>query len=88
MDKARKSYGVLTNALTLEYSEFLSHISNVKLGAMLGMIDIKDISAIDDLIIKVRPANVCEQYGKKLSAINRDLFRAEIVAKKLTKIKE
>ena len=88
IDMARKSYGVLTNALMLEYGEFLSHVSNVKLGAMLGMIDIKNISAIDDLIIKVRPANVCEQYGKKLSATNRDLFRAEIVANKLQKIKE
>lgn len=88
MDRARKSFGVLTNALMLEYGEFLSHVSNVKLGAMLGMIDIKDLSAIDDLIIKVRPANLCEQYGKKLSALNRDLFRAEIVSKKLLKIKE
>lgn len=88
MDRARKSYGVLTNALMLEYGEFLSHVSNVKLGAMLGLMDIKDLTAIDDLIIKVRPANVCEQYGKRLSAINRDLFRAEIVAKRLQKIKE
>ncbi|MBO5067529.1 MAG: ATP--guanido phosphotransferase [Clostridia bacterium] len=88
MDRARKSYGVLTNALMLGYGEFLTHIANVKLGAMLGLISISDLSAIDDLIIRVRPANVCEQYGKKLSALNRDLFRAEIVANKLSKIKE
>ena len=88
MDKTRKSYGVLTNAVMLEYGEFLSHIAQVKLGAMLGMIDIADLNAIDELIIRVRPANVCEQYGKKLSALNRDLFRAEIVGKKLSKLKE
>ena len=88
MDRARKSYGILTNAVMLEYEEFLSHIAQVKLGAMLGMIDIADLNAIDELIIRVRPANVCEQYGKRLSAVNRDLFRAEIVSKKLLKIKE
>ena len=88
MDRARKSFGVLTNAVMLEYSEFLSHIANVKLGAMLGLLDITDLTAIDELIIRVRPANVCEQYGKKLTAVNRDLFRAEIVGKKLLKIKE
>lgn len=87
MDKARKSFGILTNAVMLSYNEFLSHIAQVKLGAMLGMIDINDISAIDELIIDVRPANVCEQYGKKLTKINRDLFRAEIVGKKLLKIR-
>lgn len=88
MDRARKSFGVLTNAVMLSYNEFLTHIAQVKLGAMLGMINISDLSAIDELIINVRPANVCEQYGKRLSQINRDLFRAEIVGKKLLKIIE
>ena len=55
---------------------------------MLGMIDISDLTQIDELIIRVRPANVCEQYGKKLSSLNRDLFRAEIVGQKLIKMKE
>lgn len=88
MDKARKSYGVLTNAVLLAYDEFLAHIAQVKLGAMLGMINITDIDQIDDLIVSVRPAVLCGQYGKKLSAVDRDLFRAEIVGKKLLKIKE
>ena len=88
MDKAKKSFGVLTNAVMLSYNEFLSHIANVKLGAMLGMIGISDIERIDDLIVAVRPANLCKQYGKELSATERDLFRAEIVGKKLLKLKD
>lgn len=87
IDKVRKSFGVLTNAVLLDYSEFLSHVALVKMGAMLGMIDIDDLEAIDDLIINVRPAVLCEQYGKKLSSIDRDLFRAEIVTKKLLKLR-
>ena len=87
MDKARKAFGVLTNALMLSYSEFLGLIAEVKLGAMLGMIDISDLEKIDDLIISVRPANLCEQYGKKLSSLDRDLYRAEVVGKTLTKLK-
>lgn len=88
MDMAKKSYGVLTNAVMLSYSEFLSHVANVKLGAMLGMISINDISAIDDLIISSRPANICEQFGKRLNANDRDLYRAELVGNKLSKLKE
>ena len=87
MDKTRKSYGVLTNAVMLDYNEFLSHVAQVKLGAMLGMINISDVTALDELIIKTRPANLCEQYGRKLSALNRDLLRAEIVGKKLAKLR-
>ena len=88
MDRAKKSFGILTNAVMLSYSEFLGHIANVKLGAMLGMISVSDVTAIDDLIVSVRPANLCEQYGKRLSAEGRDLYRAEIVGAKLLKIKE
>ena len=58
MDKARKSFGILTNAVMLEYKEFLSHIAWVKLGAMLGMINITEVDQIDNLIVSVRPANL------------------------------
>ncbi len=88
MDKTRKAYGVLTNAVLLSYGEFLSYIAQVKLGAMLGMININELDKIDELIISTRPANICEQYGRRLSAMDRDLFRAEIVGKKLQKLKE
>lgn len=87
IDKVRKSYGILTNAVLLGYEEFLSHIALVKMGAMLGMINIDKIEEIDDLIINVRPAVLCEQHGKKLKSVDRDLFRAEIVSKKLMKIR-
>ena len=87
MDRARKAFGVLTNAIFLSYGEFLSHVAEVKLGAMLGYINIENVDEIDDLIIKARPANICEQYGKRLSSTDRDLFRAELVGKKLLKLK-
>ncbi len=88
MDKTRKAFGVLTNAVLLSYGEFLSLVAQVKLGAMLGMININELEKIDELIISTRPANICEQYGRRLSAMDRDLFRAEIVGKKLLKLKE
>ena len=87
MARARKAFGILTNAIFLSYGEFLSHVAEVKLGAMLGYINIENVDEIDDLIIKARPANICEQYGKRLSTTDRDLFRAELVGKKLIKLK-
>ena len=88
MDKAKKAYGVLTNAVLLPYSEFLSLIAKVKLGSMLGMINISDTQALDELTVAVRPANLCVQYGRPLGDTDRDLFRAELVGKKLMKLKE
>jgi protein arginine kinase len=86
MDRAKKAFGILTNAVILSYSEFLANIALVKLGAMMGYIDIFNVEEIDDLIIKARPANICEQYGKRLSATDRDLYRAEMVGRKLDKL--
>ena len=89
MDVARKSYGILTNAVMLSYSEFLRHIADVKLGAMLGLISFKsdnDIEKIDELIVKVRPASLCESFGKRLSRTDRDLLRAEVVSAQLKKL--
>ncbi len=88
MDLAKKSFGVLTNAVFLSYEEFLTHIARVKIGAGLGLINIKDLASLDELIIKTRPANICEHYGKRLSATDRDIYRAEIVGQKLIKLKE
>ena len=64
---------MLTNAYLLSYGEFLGHIANVKLGALLGLLPITDIEALDDLIVSVRPASLCLQYGKEISQKNRDI---------------
>ena len=88
MDRARKAYGILTNAVLLDYSEFLTNIAQVKLGAMLGMININEIDKLDDLIVSARPAMLCRAYGKSLSALDRDILRAETVGQKLSKLKE
>ena len=88
MDRAKKAYGILTNAVLLSYKEYLSLIAEVKLGAILGMINISDTAALDELTVAVRPANLCMRYERALGDVDRDMFRAELVGKKLVKLKE
>ncbi len=87
MDKVLKSYGLLTHSVLLDYTEFLRHISWVKLGAILNVLPIDDVYKLDKLIIAVRPANLCVRSGKKLSSTERDFVRAEIVGDKLRKLR-
>lgn len=87
MDKSRKSYGYLTNAILLTYPEFLAHVGNVKIGAMLGMINIDNIDQIDQLIIDVRPNVLAVEKGK-LTKLNEQVLRAKKVNKTLESIKE
>lgn len=88
MDRAKKSFGILTNAVLLSYGEFLEHIAYVKIGSMMGLLPIKNSNELDDLIVSVRPAVLSLKYGKKLSMVDRDLFRAEVVGQKLLKLKD
>ena len=86
-DAVYRSYGILTNALLMTFSEYTEHIGNVKLGAMLKLIEIDDIESIDDLTEEVKDAVICINYGKKLTDIARQLYRAEAVKYKLKKLR-
>ena len=63
-------------------------MASVKLGANLGFLKFKNVEALDDIIINARPMILCSEYGKELSPVDRDIYRAEVVSMKLQKIKE
>lgn len=88
IDRVKRAYGILTNAFLLTYKEFLSLAGDVKLGAMLGYINIADVEKLDELTLSVRPANLIEQYGENMTETECDIYRAEVVAKILARIKE
>lgn len=86
LDRASKAYGILTNAVLLTYEEFLKHVSSIKLGAVAGYLETESIESLDDLIFRMRPANLCYEYGKALSATDRALYRAKAVGQKIKKL--
>ncbi|MBR2614215.1 MAG: protein arginine kinase [Clostridia bacterium] len=88
LDRCKRAYGILTNSALLSYSEFLELMASVKLGANLGFLKFKNVEALDDIIINARPMILCSEYGKELSPVERDVYRAEVVNIKLQKIKE
>ncbi|MCD8286724.1 MAG: protein arginine kinase [Clostridia bacterium] len=80
-DQCLRSYGILTNCARLTSNELLKLSSYVKLGAVLGYIPISDVSAIDDLVIRMRPSNITAAAERDLTATERDVYRAEQTAK-------
>ncbi len=85
-DNCMRAYGILTNCAVLATNELLKLAASVKLGACLGYINIDDVSAIDDLVIKMRPANITAAAGRALSPVERDVYRAEYVTKHLRQL--
>ena len=85
-DECMRSYGILTNCAKLSTSELIKLSANVKLGACLGYLDIADVSAIDDLVLKLSPSNITAAAGKSLTATERDVYRAQYCVKELKKM--
>lgn len=76
-DKCMRAYGVATNCAVLSSGELATLAADIKLGACLGFIPVSDVTAIDDLVARMRPYNINISAGKPLTAAERDVYRAE-----------
>ena len=85
-DRVRRAYGILTNAAILNSHEFMRLFSDVKLGVIMGILKFSYPQTLDEIIVKVQPANIILAAGKQLTSIERDIYRAEFVAKALKTI--
>lgn len=85
-DRVKRAYGILTNAAKLDSQEFMKLFSDVKLGAAMDILKFSYPQSLDEIITKVQPANIILAAGKQLSALERDIYRAEFVGKALKAI--
>ena len=81
-DAVFRAYGILKSARILSTKEFMSLISKVRLGAVLGMIK-TDLKTIHELMVSMQPATINAFVGKTLSLEERDVERAKIVRERL-----
>ncbi len=82
-DKCLRAYGVLTNCALMSSREFDSLCADLKLAVCMGYVKAADISAIDELMIKMKPSNLNVLSGRKLSAEERDSYRAQYASEKI-----
>jgi protein arginine kinase len=82
-DKIWRSYGLLTNARMLSADEFMSLISDVRLGVTMGIIKDKGLDAVNALLCETQPATLMTAAGRNLDASARDALRAQTVRERL-----
>lgn len=78
-DKVYRDYGILTNAKRLSEEEAIELLSSVKLGTDLGIIKELTDKKVSELILYTKPANIQKRLGKKLSILNQEIARCEII---------
>lgn len=82
-DRLWRSYGILKNAQVLSSDEFMKLASDVRLGAVMGIIGSVNTETLNELETAVQPAGITKSAEKELSPEQRDFERAKIVRERL-----
>ena len=82
-DRLCRSYGLLTNARIISSQEALKLLSDVKLGAELGILPSVNGQAVTELMFLTRATLIQKLIGKEVSPEERDIYRAKIIRERL-----
>lgn len=78
-DKVWRSAGTLSNARSISTDEAMQLLSDVRMGASIGLIE-SDADKLNSLLWEIQPANLTKSSGKeKMSSEERDIRRADLL---------
>lgn len=78
-DEVYRSYGIFANARRLSEDENIELLSKVKLGTDLGIIKELNDKKVRELMLFTKPANMQKRLGTKLSVIDQEASRCEVI---------
>jgi len=85
LDKIWRSYGILSNARVLTSQEAMNLLSAVRLGVAIGEPLGLTLGKVNELMLSTQPAHLQRHAGHPMSSEERDVARAELVRKHLSK---
>lgn len=77
-DRIMRSYGILTNAVSLSSEETMRMLSDIRLGVNLEIVTALNAEQVNEIMYRILPANIAKHYNLQ-SAADRDLKRSEII---------
>lgn len=78
-DRVFRSLGILKYSRLMTSMEAMNHISNVRLGKEMGMINDMDYREINKLMIEIQPASIQKNDEEELTREERNIKRATII---------
>ena len=81
-DRVCRAYGLLSSARIISSKETIDLLSALKLGLDCQLIDL-DLGTINELFIVTQPAHLQKLAGAELKPEERDVFRADLIRRKL-----
>ncbi|MGB9803460.1 protein arginine kinase [Desulfofundulus sp.] len=83
-DRVGRAYGLLKHARVMTSEEAMSLFSDLRLGIDMGIIKNIPAPLIIELMVLTRPAFLVKVTGKDLSPVERDIYRAQLIRRKLS----
>lgn len=88
VDRISRSYGILMYANVIDSNEASRRISDVRLGIDLDLIHHVPPTILNELMIMTQPGFLQQYAGSKLSPVERDIRRAQLIRNWLSNSKE
>lgn len=82
-DKIFRSLGILNYSRIMSSVEAMTHLSNVKLGCDMGIINNINSKDVVKLMIEMQPASIQINAKREMNKAERNIFRAQIIRKNL-----
>lgn len=87
-DKVYRSLGILTHSRLMSSKEAMNHLSNIKLGWDINLIQNDKLKEIVKLMIDIQPANIQKTLEKDMLSGERDNARAQIIREFIENMEE
>ena len=83
-DQVSRAMGILGSARQITSEETMEHLSSVRMGINLGLVDNIEISTVNELCIQTQPAHLQKIRGEALESSERNAVRAALLRERLT----
>jgi protein arginine kinase len=78
-DKIYRSFGILKYSKILNSKEAMNHLSNIRMGWEMGVLENKEYKDIIKLMIDIQPANIQQGNQNVLTEKERDIIRSHMI---------
>lgn len=82
-DKVYRAFGILSNARIINSKETIGHLSTLRMGIDLGILDSNYRKKVNELMILTQPAHLQKGLDTVLNTLSRDTERANLIRKTL-----
>ncbi len=87
-DAVYRSLGVMQHARRMATSEAMQRLSELRLGATLGLLDAPSLDQISQLLMLIHPAHLQRTLGRALAQDERRVERATLLRQRLARASE